>query len=209
VIAGKTPIQDNAEALHALCEAFYAARDPNQTEIEVFKEIYAFIVEYVRIAQGFNDAQLAVDLIRRTIADPVPSDARQVIVYGLLQRPVRGDYAGAAKYFHDMVPQLEGEKARGGDTSFASVYLTAIASRERPKRRTPHNLIIKKLNKEQPRITPNKIIEYFDSNHGEREGFVVDQFAGTIKAPDGSILSIRNVKDRLHHIRKRLKSESD
>ena len=90
MIAGKTPIQDNAEALHALCEAFYAAGDPNQTEIDVFKEIYAFMVEYVRIAQGFNEAQRAVNLIRRITADPVPSDAKQVIVYGVLQRCVRG-----------------------------------------------------------------------------------------------------------------------
>jgi hypothetical protein len=205
----KTPIQDHAQALHALCEAFCTADDPNQSEPEAFKDVYDFMVEYVRIAQGFNEAKKAVDLIRHTTADPVPSDPHQVIVYGVLQRCIRGDYDGAAKYFHEVAPQLDDDNARNKGASFTSVCLTAIASRARPGRKLPHVAPMEIWMEEDPNITPNQIIERFYSDGGAAAGFKADQIKGTITAPDGTVLKFRNVKDHMYEIRKRLKRQPD
>ena len=205
----KTPIQDHAQALHALCEVFCAADDPNQNEADAFKDTYDFMVEWVRIAQGFNEAKEAVDLIRHATANPVPSDPQQVIVYGVLQRCIRGDYDGAAKYFHEVAPQLDDDNAKNKGTSFTSVCLAAIASRARPGRRLPHVVPMEIWMEEDPNITPNQIIERFDSDEGDAAGFRVDQVKGTIKAPDGTVLKFRNVKDHMYEIRKRLKRQPD
>jgi len=203
----KTPIQDHAQALHALCEVFCAADDPNQNEADAFKDTYDFMVEWVRIAQGFNEAKEAVDLIRHATANPVPSDPQQVIVYGVLQRCIRGDYDGAAKYFHEVAPHLDNDNAKNQGTSFTSVCLAAIASRARPNRRLPHVALIENWMKEDPSVTPNQIIERFDSGQGGAASFSVDQFEGTITATDGTVLKFRNVKDHMYEIRKRLKRQ--
>lgn len=199
----KTPTQEHAQELHALCERFTDAGEETQSDADVFKAAYEFLVEYVRLAQGFNDSKSAIEMIRKVIADPVPADPRQVIVYGVMQRCMRGDFEAAASYFNDVASSEREIEAKSTDMTFAAVCFTAIASRARPNKQLPHRGFIEKWLKESPEITPNQVIERFDSDEGQAAGFVVDQIGQTITAADGSILNFRNVKDRLYDARKR------
>jgi hypothetical protein len=116
---------------------------------------------------------------------------------------MRGDFEAAASYFNDVASGVMEIEAKGTDTTFTTVCFTAIASRARPGKQLPHRGFIEKWLKESPKITPNQVIERFDSEEGETAGFVVDQIGQTITAADGSILNFRNVKDRLYDARKR------
>ena len=84
----------NPEALNELIASFIAQDDKNQTDSEVLKATYEFIVSYVQILRGYSNPRSAITLIEEVVLKPVPADSYKILLYGVLQRCLNQNFEG-------------------------------------------------------------------------------------------------------------------
>ncbi len=201
------------EALAELIASFIAKDDKNQTDSEVLKATYEFIVSYVQILKGYSNPRSAKKLIQEVASKPVPADSHKIVVYGVLQRCLKQDFEDAAVFFRQ---RTDASRSATIDTPANQVnafpvldkgilireILKDVASKPRPNRRKPHRACVERWVAHDPAITPQKIIELFDCE----PNYNVDFFAETIKGPGDSVVNFRAIKDMLYEARKKRKS---
>jgi len=198
------------EALAELIASFIAKDDKNQTDSEVLKATYEFIVSYVQILRGYSNPRSAITLIEEVVLKPVPADSYKILLYGVLQRCLNQNFEDAAVFFRKRIYENDNSLKDASAEQELSVpvldrktlisqILRDVASKPRPNRRKPHRACIERWVAHDPAITPQKIIELFDCE----PNYDVDFFAGKIKGSGGSVVNFRAIKDMLYKARKK------